>query len=171
MKLGAPTPWWGARDLPITNLQKEIERLFDDFTRGMSGLPAAAWRTDTFVPRVDLAEDKDGLKVTAELPGIDAKDVECTLDEGVLTIKGEKKSEKKQEDKEKGYYMEERSYGSFYRAIPLPYAVDEDKVQAAYDKGVLTIQLPKAPEVKSKEKKIAIGSFQSANAAAEKKVA
>lgn len=171
MRFGALTPWWGTRDLPITNLQKEIDRLFDDFSRGVADFPAAALRSGTFAPRVDLVEEKGGLKVTAELPGIDAKDVECTLDEGVLTIKGEKKSEKKEEDKEKGYYMEERSYGSFCRAISLPYAVDEDKVQAAYDKGVLTIHLPKAPEAKSKEKKIAIGSPQAAKAGEEKKVA
>ncbi len=171
MKYGSLAPWWSSRDLPFASLQKEIDRVFDSYTRGMSDFAAPGWKAEAFAPRVDLVEEKEELKVTAELPGMDAKDVECTLDEDVLTIRGEKKSERTEEDKEKGHYLEERSYGSFCRAIPLPYAVDADKIQAAYSNGVLTVRLPKAPEAKSNGKRIAINSSDAGKARADKKVA
>jgi HSP20 family protein len=157
MKFGTLMPLLGRRD-PFATLQQEIDRLFESFPRGMPELASTAWKTETFAPRIEVADEKDGLKVTAELPGIDEKDIECTLDEGVLTIRGEKNVEKKEEDKAKGYYLAERAYGSFYRSIPLPYQVDRDKVEAGFDKGVLTIRLPKAAEAKSVERKIAIKS-------------
>lgn len=169
MKLGALTSAWGRHE-PFTSLQKEIDRVFRDFTQGMTDLPSV-WKADGFVPRVDVVDEKDGLKVTAELPGIDAKDIECTLEESVLTIRGEKTFEKKEEDPKTGHYLAERSYGSFHRAIPLPYAVDRDKVSAAFDNGVLTILLPKAAGAKSAERKIAIQSAGSAKPGDDQKAA
>lgn len=160
MKFGTLMPQWGRRD-PFATLQQEVDRLFENFARGMPEVAATTWKAEGFAPRIEVAEEKDGLKVTAELPGIDEKDIECTLDEGVLTIRGEKNVERKEEDKARGYYLAERAYGSFYRAIPLPYQVDRGKVEAGFDKGVLTILLPKAAEAKSVERKIAIKSAKS----------
>jgi HSP20 family protein len=106
-------------------------------------------------PRVDVSETDTELKIEAELPGIDEKDVEVVLSDGRLTIKGEKKQEK--EEKKKDYHLLERSYGSFARSIALPFEADPDQVKASFAKGVLTVTVPKPPEVKAKEKKIAIG--------------
>jgi HSP20 family protein len=156
MKFGALAPLWGRQD-PFTSLQKEINRVFHDFAHGMTDLPSV-WKSEGFVPRIDVVDEKDGLKITAELPGIDAKDVECSLQERTLTIKGEKTIERKEEDKKTGHYLTERAYGSFYRTIPLPYDVDREKTSAAVENGVLTIRLPKAASVKSAERKIAIQS-------------
>jgi len=105
-------------------------------------------------PSIDVSENDKGIEVTAELPGVDEKDVEVTLADNLLTIKGEKKSER--EEKEEGSYVSERSYGSFQRSFSLPYEVDAGKVEAKFDKGVLKISLPKSPELKKKTKKIAI---------------
>jgi HSP20 family protein len=91
----------------------------------------------------------------AALPGVGEKDVEVVLSEGRLTIKGEKKQEK--EEKKKSYHLVERSYGSFARSIGLPFAADPDQVKASFAKGVLSVTVPKPPEVKAKEKKIPIG--------------
>ena len=103
---------------------------------------------------MDVAEDGKEITLTAELPGLDEKDVEILLSNNVLTIKGEKKSE--QEKKEKDYYRVERSYGSFSRTIPLPEGIDADKVNASFKKGVLTVTVPKLPEAQKEVKKIAV---------------
>ena len=91
----------------------------------------------------------------ADLPGVDEKDVEVVLSDGRLTIKGEKKLEK--EEKKQDYYLHERSYGSFARSVALPFEADPDQVKASFAKGVLTVTVPKPPEVKAKQKKIPIG--------------
>lgn len=169
MKFGALVPSWGRQD-PFTGLQKEIDRVFHDFAQGMTDLPSV-WKSQGFVPRIDVVDEKEGLKITAELPGIEAKDVECSLQEGALTIKGEKTVERKEEDKKTGHFLAERAYGSFYRTIPLPYDVDRDKTSAAFENGVLTIRLPKAASAKSAERKIAIQSAGEAKSGEGKKAA
>ncbi len=93
--------------------------------------------------------------VTAELPGVEEKDLDISIAERYLTIKGEKKHESK--TKEKDYHVSERSYGSFRRTLPLPYAPAADKIKADFDKGILTINLPKPPELAKAETKIKIG--------------
>jgi HSP20 family protein len=98
---------------------------------------------------VDVAEMEDEIKVSAELPGLDNEDIDVSLSDDVLTISGEKKEEK--EEKGKNYYRSERSYGAFRRDIPLPSQVDADKVDAVFQKGVLTITLPKTAEAKAKK--------------------
>lgn len=164
MRFGPLMPLFGATpsrlgaDDPFSRLQREMNRLFDDLYRGVPAAEEWGKRT-AWAPRVDVQEDKDALKVTADLPGVDEKDVECTLENDVLTIKGEKKSEREQE--EKGYYLAERTYGSFYRAISLPFDVDRDKVEASFANGVLTIRLPKAAQESQAQKKIAIKSGES----------
>jgi HSP20 family protein len=107
-------------------------------------------------PRVDVSESEEQIQVTAELPGVEEKDVEVVLADNVLTIKGEKTSER--EDKKKDYHMVERTYGSFQRVIPVRYDIDPDKVVASFAKGVLTVTLAKPPEAIEKVKKIEIKS-------------
>jgi HSP20 family protein len=140
-------------DDPFVSLHREIDRLFDDFSRGV---PMMRWPSmDGGVDlRVDVSETDKEIKVTAELPGVDEKDIQVTLVGDLLTIKGEKKAE--QERKEENYRIIERSYGSFARSLRLPYAVEEKKVQAEFKKGVLTITLPKPAEVQASAKKIEV---------------
>lgn len=99
-----------------------------------------------FTPAMDVYEDKDDVVVETPLAGIDPEKVDISIENGVLTVKGE--SEKKSEVEDKNYYRKEIRSGSFYRAVSLPTKVDGDKAEATYDKGVLTIRVPKAPEVK-----------------------
>ncbi len=154
------TPWdWWRRPAergegePFRSLHREIDRLFDEFTRSF---PAPLWRgrEGLLVPEVDIAETDTEVRVTAELPGVEDKDVDVTLANGVLTIKGEKKAEK--EDKGKTFHRVERSYGALERSLTLPVDVDEDKVSATFKAGVLTVTAPKKPEAKTRGKKVAI---------------
>lgn len=103
---------------------------------------------NSFTPAIDVYEDKDDVVVEAPLAGIDPDKVEIAIENSVLTIKGE--SEKKSEVEDKNYYRKEIRSGSFYRAVSLPTKVDGDQAEATYDKGILTIRVPKAPEVKPK---------------------
>jgi HSP20 family protein len=145
-----------SRDIwePFGSLRRDMERLFEDFSRDLGWGPPAAAGVG-MAPRVDVSETESEIRIEAELPGVDEKDVEVVLSDGRLTIKGEKKQEK--EEKKKDYHMVERSYGSFARSITLPFEADPDKVRATFVKGVLNVTVPKPSEVKAKEKKIAIG--------------
>jgi HSP20 family protein len=107
-------------------------------------------------PKIDIAETKDAIDLTAELPGVGEKDVDVTLADGMLTIRGEKKTERDERNKDKNWHVVERSYGSFSRAIPLPFDPDPAKVEAMFDKGVLHIHLPKPAEMAKKQQKIEI---------------
>jgi HSP20 family protein len=130
----------------ISRLRREMDRLWDDYfgagRRGLRPLQAE------FAPAVDIKETDTEIVVKAEVPGIDAKDINISVAGDVLTIKGEKKSER--EEKEENYHLVERSYGSFSRSLGLPAAVDLDKVEAKYEKGVLTITCPKKEAAKPK---------------------
>jgi HSP20 family protein len=142
----------------LGSLFREIEKTFDDFSRrgplaGFAGLGEGAT-----APKIDVSESKDGLEVTAELPGVDEKDIDVTLSNGVLTIRGEKKTERDETDKDKNWHVSERRYGSFTRTITLPYDPDSSKVEAKFEKGVLRVRLPKPAEITKKEKKIAISA-------------
>lgn len=151
---------------PLMSLQREIDRLFDDFTRGFSLFPfgrgGAEWEPlmrlgsggGALSPYVDVVEKDNAFEITAELPGLKEEDVDISLADGVLTMKGEKKEETEQ--REKGYYLSERRYGSFQRAFRLPDSIDEDKVEARFDNGVLRVTLPKRPEAVKQAKKISI---------------
>lgn len=134
----------------------EMDRLFERFSKGF-GVPAFepffSRDIELAAPVVDVVEDDKAFTVTAELPGIDEKDVDVTVSGGVLTIKGEKKKER--EEKDKNHYLSERSYGSFERAFSLPEGVDQDKIAANFAKGVLTVTLPKNAEAQ-KSKKIEV---------------
>jgi len=138
---------------PFRALQRRMDRLFDDFA-GDYHWPFTNGR-GAMTPTIDVSETEKELTVEAELPGVDEKDIDVTLTDNMLTIKGEKKQEK--EEKKKDYHLTERSYGSFSRTMTLPFDADPAKIKAAFKDGVLKITLPKPPEIKAKVKKIAIG--------------
>jgi HSP20 family protein len=140
-------------DDPFTAMRREMDRLFDDMTKSFS-LARPAMGMGVMAPRVDVKETEQAVEVQAELPGVEEKDVELQLADNVLTIRGEKKQAR--EEKEKGYYLMERSYGAFMRQIPMPVEVDEDKVEARFEKGVLRIVLPKSARAEAKTRKIPI---------------
>ena len=139
------------------SFRTEMDRLFDRFAGGF-GLPSfgrmfdplPAFRTEFTMPMpaVDISEDAAGYKITAELPGLEEKDVEVTLTDDVLTIKGQKTAET--EKKENNAYLSERSYGAFRRAFVLPAGVDAEKITADVAKGVLTVMVPKAAPAQTK---------------------
>jgi len=151
--------------MPFESLRREIDRLFDDFHPFGLGLPSsrsafdlempklrqAAWQ---IMPAIDLAEKEKEFEITAELPGLDEKNVEIKLSNHTLTIKGEKNEEK--EEKDKDYYLSERRYGSFQRAFQLPEGVDPEKIEAKFAKGVLTVKMPKTVQAQKAEKKITV---------------
>jgi HSP20 family protein len=151
---------------PFESLRQEMDRLFDDFTRGFGRFPTTRSLFDVepmlryegsggiSTPAVDVVEKENEYQITAELPGLDEKDIEVNIADDVLSIRGEKKEGR--EEKAKNYHLSERRYGSFQRTFQLPSGIDADKIAAAFQKGVLTVTLPKTPEAQKKEKKIAI---------------
>jgi len=152
---------FGKKDVPVKReeenpfalLRREMDSLFDNFFRGFDIEPFES-RMIAFNPKIDVTENDKEIKISAELPGMDEKDIDVSLQNDMLTIKGEKKEEK--EDMGKDYYRMERSYGSFSRAIPLPVEVETDKVEAKFRKGVLSISLPKTAKAVAETKKIAV---------------
>lgn len=157
------TPSTSKRDwMPFDSLRREIDRLFDDFRPLGWRLPRAATGLDLSSagsgwevnPAFDVAEKETEYEITAELPGIDEKNVEIKLSNHLLTIKGEKSETKEQ--KEKDYYLSERRFGSFQRSFQVPEGVDVEHIDANFAKGVLTVHLPKTREARQAEKKIAV---------------
>ena len=138
---------------PFSLLRQEMNTLFDNFFRGFELEPFKG-RFGAFSPSIDVKESDKDISVTAELPGLDDKDIHVSLSGDSLTIKGEKKEEK--EEKGKDYYRMERSFGSFSRTIPLPAEIDVDKVKAEFKKGLLTVTLPKSEKAIKEKKKISV---------------
>jgi len=145
--------FFGRDDDPFGSLFRDVQKTFEDFSRRS---PIAGLSSEMLAPKIDIAESKDAIDLAAELPGVDEKDVDVTLADGMLTIRDEKKSERDETDKEKNWHVVERSYGSFSRTISLPFDPDPAKVEAKFDKGVLHIHLPKPAEVAKKQQKIEI---------------
>jgi len=151
---------------PFESLHAEIDRIFDEFGRGR--LPSVRrlfdmeplWSSEApfraSLPAIDVVEKEKEYQISAELPGIDEKDIEVSVTDGVLTVKGEKKEQK--EEKDKNYHRLERQYGSFQRSFELPPSIDQGKIEAKFEKGVLTLTLPKTAEAQEKPKTIAIKS-------------
>jgi HSP20 family protein len=130
-------PWGG-------NLRREMERFFDRFAEPVwepFEMVAGDW-----APKLDVSETKEAMVVTAEMPGVDPKEIEIALTGDLLTLKGEK--EKETEEKEERYHRVERTYGAFLRSVRLPMAVDGSKVTATFKSGVLVVTLPKTPASK-----------------------
>jgi HSP20 family protein len=138
---------------PLSLFRSEMNRLFDNFFRGFDIEPLEK-RFGAFHPDIDVTETDKEIKISAELPGMDDKDIDVSLTKDSLTIKGEKKEEK--EEKKKDYYRMERSYGSFSRTIPMPVEIDTEKAKAHFKKGVLTITLPKTAKAIKETKKIQV---------------
>jgi len=149
---------------PFLSLRREVDRLFDDFGGGFWRSPfRSAFAVEPFwqremtlaaTPAVDVVESEKAYEVTAELPGMDEKNIEVKVSNGNLTIKGEKQEEK--EEKKKDYYLKERHFGSFERCFQVPEGVDANKIEATFNKGVLKVTLPKKLEAQKPEKKIEI---------------
>ena len=155
----AMEPW-----APFLGLRREVDRLFDDFGGRFWRTPFRSafalepfWQAETTwaaAPAVDVVESEKAYEVTAELPGMDEKNIEVNLSNGNLTIRGEKKEEK--EEKKKDYYLHERHFGSFERCFRVPEEVDASKIEATFAKGVLKLTLPKKPEAQKPAKKIEV---------------
>ena len=132
---------------PFISLQREIDRLFEEFSRGFpafSGNGAA-----TLVPSMDVTETDKEIEITAELPGLEEKDVQINVADNLLTIRGEKKSEKEQKDKD--YRLVERSYGSFERTLELPAGTNAETIKANISKGLLKVIVPKPAPAQTKK--------------------
>jgi HSP20 family protein len=144
---------WRPRGLarsPFRELAREMEDAFGRFFPSWSEERSYAW-----MPAVDMVDEKDEIVVKADLPGLDQKDIEVTVQDGTLMIRGERKEEK--EEKKEGYYYAERSYGTFVRSLTLPTGVEADKVKASFAKGVLEVHLPKAKEAKGRTIEVKAG--------------
>lgn len=135
---------------PIAALQREMNRLFDSFWNRVGDLDWP-WSSEA---KSDVVETDGAIEVSIELPGMEMKDIEVTVTDDMLTVRGEKKIERQEE--KKGYYLSERSYGTIYRAIPLPPGVDADKAEASFKNGVLTVRLPQSPEAQAKVKRVEV---------------
>lgn len=137
---------------PLSRLRGEVDRLFDDFP---FRLPARFTADAGFaVPALEMTETKKTYKITAEVPGMEAGDLEISVEDDILRIAGEKTTER--EEDEKGYRISERSYGSFERLVRLPVGADPDKIKAKYRQGVLTLTIPKDGSARDRARKIAV---------------
>lgn len=143
--------WKPVHELPtfpsdILGMQKDINRMFENFFRG--GLEDSSLMTSSWSPAVDIAETGDEYLAKVELPGVDKNDIKITMENNILTIRGEKQQEKKEKDV--NFHRVERFYGSFQRSFELPGSVKTEKMDAEYKDGILTIHMPKAEEAKAK---------------------
>jgi len=143
---------------PFLSLREEMDHLFDDWAEGLNIRVPSVWKEEggngLYNPRIDMVENEKAIKVTAELPGINDKDLEITVSDDSITIRGEKSEEK--ETKENNYHCHERRYGSFERTLPLPSEVDSNKASAEFKKGILQITLPKTQREQKKRHKLSV---------------
>jgi len=160
-----PTLWGERSDSsdPFASMRRQMEELFQDFGAPMRR--GALTTGGTLTPRIDVSETDKELRITAELPGVQQKDISVTLTGDVLTIAGEKRSEQKTKsgdpksgDKEPTWHRVERSYGSFQRTMTVPYEIDPARVDAKFKDGILTVTLPKPAEVQAQSRQIEIKS-------------
>ena len=139
---------------PFTGLQRDMNRMFGEMWCDFgTDLPTVLGEAAT-LPRLDVKETAKALHITAELPGVSEKDVEVEITGDLLTIRGEKMAEKVED--EKGYHLSERNYGSFLRSLTLPYEVDPAKIEAKFDRGVLTVIVPKPAAVMQNTRKVPV---------------
>jgi HSP20 family protein len=140
---------------PFAQMRAEMDRLFENFIgRGVFGTPVQSQATQ-LTPSIDVRENEKEIVIDAELPGMNENDVQIVVREGVVSLKGEKKSER--DEKKDTYHLVERSYGSFERLFRLPEGVNEEQIKADFNSGVLHVVIPKRPEAIKAEKKISIG--------------
>lgn len=137
---------------PFAAMRREMDRLFEEFGRWS---PTVA--SDGFLnPKVDIAETAEGLEMTAELPGVAEKDIDLEIEDGVLTLKAEHRTERKEADKDRRWHLLERSEGTYLRRFQLPFRADEDKVTARFENGVLKVHVPRAAEPDRKTRRITV---------------
>jgi HSP20 family protein len=149
---------------PFDTLRREVDRLFDDFTLNPFRLPLRRpafdlepfWSADSWLaqPAIDLVERDNAFELTAEMPGLDEKNIEVNVANGVLTVKGQKEEDKV--EKKEDFHLRERRFGSFVRSVLLPETVDAEKIEASFKNGVLKVTLPKKPEAQKPTKKIEV---------------
>lgn len=143
---------------PLEDIRRQIDRMFDDLWRfpymQSPNISPPSAGLGMGAPAVDILEKPDVFQITAELPGMDEKNIDVKCSSGVVTIKGEKKDEK--EESKEGHYLSERRYGSFQRSFRIPENVDAEKIGATFKNGILTLTLPKTKESQQNEKKISI---------------
>ena len=137
---------------PVFSLRREIDRLFDDTFGGNGGRTASTW-----TPVVDVRESANELTLAFEMPGIAPDQIEVTTDNGVLTVRGEKREERKEDD-DSQFHLVERSYGAFSRSFQLPKNLDESGIEASFENGVLTVRIPKAALPQPKKIEVNAGS-------------
>lgn len=159
-----PVPFGSGRSLfgrsdPLFDLHREVNRLFDDVVRGTQGGPDGSGGSLMIVPAMDIHDRDDALEISAELPGVSQDNIDLRIEGDMLTIRGEKHNERKDEQAR----LVERSYGSFQRSIQLPFAPNANEVQASFTDGVLTVTLPKTAE-KERSQRIEVRSGQSGGA-------
>jgi len=164
VRAATPAPARREGSYPLADLQSEIDRLFDRFSRGFPSLSMGRDLFDwdpfrgsggTFSvtsPHVDVSETDKSYEISAELPGLDEKDIKVELKDDVLTLSGEKKEESEKEEKD--YHVSERRFGSFRRSFRLPSGVDQDNVSADFKNGVLKIAMPKSATAQKKSRRI-----------------
>lgn len=156
--------------MPLATLREEVDNIFERFAEDWPGLPSLFGKGWTYpvadferriklpklelTPRVDVSENDNSYDIAVELPGMSEKDIEILLDDDSITLKGEKKLER--EEKNKNYHVSERSYGSFQRTFRIPSGVDHKKVEASYSSGVLNISLPKTETAKKNKRSIEV---------------
>jgi HSP20 family protein len=160
------TPAAGAMQAfrPFESLRREVDRLFEDFTLNPFRLPLRRpafdlepfWQPDSWVaqPAIDLVERDNAFEMTAEMPGLDEKNIEVNVANGVLTVKGQKEEEKV--EKKEDFHLRERRFGSFARSVRIPETVDADKIEASFKNGVLKVTMSKKPEAQKPVKKIEV---------------
>ncbi len=149
----APAAYRDKEENPFLSLHREVNRLFDDVFRSFDmGYPAG--RAFGGWPSIEVIDEGESIRVTAELPGLEKKDVEVLLENGALTLRGEKRAESQDNARQ----FSERYYGRFERVIPIGDDIDEDKVDASFKNGVLTVTLPKSEQARSRVKRIAVSN-------------
>lgn len=143
----------GGDNEPFAAMRREMDRLFESFARDWPQ-PAASggWHS----PKVNVAETAKGLEITAELPGIEQKDIQLDLTDGILTLQAEHKTEKEEKDEKKHYHLIERRQGSYLRRFAIPFQAEPDKVQASFENGVLKVAVPRAKAAEPQLTKIPI---------------
>jgi len=142
-------------DNPIAVLQREMNQVFEGFwNRFGKSFGDLDWPWGHSEAKSDVVQTDNAIEISIELPGMSMEDVEVTVTDDLLTVKGEKKIERQEE--KKGYYLSERSYGAIWRTIPLPPGADGSKAEATFKNGVLTVRLPQTPEAQAKVKHIEV---------------
>lgn len=146
---------------PFTRMQEDMDRMLSSMrSGGFPAPPSLGWRMTEGLaaPNLDISEKDNVIDITLDVPGVDPKDIDVSIDDGVLTVSGKREEEKTAGEDDKTWHRVERYRGQFVRRIALPAGIDENKVEARHDKGVLTIAVPKTAEMQSKQKRIEIKS-------------